>query len=57
MNTWPAITDALQAEWRPDNDRGHSPATVVHPNGSLMCVSDYELCGVLAREVVTQWFS
>ncbi len=52
MNTWPSVSDALQAEWRPDNDRGHSPATVVHPNGSLMCVSDYELCGVLAREVI-----
>ncbi len=52
MNTYPALTDALQAEWRKDSDRGHMPATVIAPNGSLICTTDYGLCVALAREVV-----
>ncbi len=52
MNTYPALTDALQAEWRKDNDRAHMPATLIAPNGSLICVTDYQLCVSMAREVV-----
>ncbi len=51
MNTYAAVLDSLWAEFRPDHNL-HFPATVVHPNGSHMCCTDYLLCGVLAREVV-----
>ncbi len=52
MNTYPALTDALQAEWRKDSDRGHMPATLIAANGSLICTVDYDLCTAMAREVV-----
>ncbi len=52
MKTYPALSDALAAEYRADHDRGHFPATVVAPNGSLICTTDYDLCGVIAREIV-----
>ncbi len=58
MNIYPALSDALAAEYRGDKqDRNHWPATVVASNGSLICTTDYELCGVLSREAVTRWYS
>ncbi len=58
MNVYPALTDALAAEYRGDKqDRNHWPATVVAPNGSLICTTDYSLCASLAREVIeAQWY-
>ncbi len=51
MNTFPALSDALPCEHRPDRNLPF-PATLVMPNGSLVCAEDYMLCGVLAREVL-----
>lgn len=53
MNPFPAVNDSLWAEFRPDQNI-HFPSTVVHPNGSLVCCTDYELCGALAREVIKE---
>ena len=52
MNPYPALTDALQAEWRADQERGHMPGTLIASNGSLVCVTDYELCTAMAKEIV-----
>lgn len=55
MNVSPAVTDALWGEYRDDHERGHFPSTIVCPNGSLVCATDYDLCGVLAKEVLNLW--
>ena len=52
MNPYPALCDALAAEFRSDGDKGHFPSTLFAPNGSLLCTTDYELSGILAREII-----
>ncbi len=53
MNVYPALADALASEYRGDKqERNHWPSTVVAPNGSLICTTDYALCGAMTREIV-----
>ncbi len=47
----PLSVDVLWSEYRPDRNIPY-PATLIAPNGSLCCAEDYQLCGVLAREII-----
>ena len=51
MKTWPALSDACFAEYRADQPQKF-PGSLKAENGSLIAVTDYELMGVMARELL-----
>jgi hypothetical protein len=51
VNPYPALHDVLWSEFRNDHRQSHA-STLIAPNGSLCCCTDYHLCGVMARHIV-----
>ncbi len=47
----PLSVDILWSEYRPDRNIPF-PSTLWAPNGTPCCTESYELCGVLAREIL-----
>ncbi len=50
MKTWPAVSDAIFAEYVSDTPR--KPGTLVAENGSLICTADYALQAAMAKHLV-----
>ncbi len=50
MKTWPAVSDAIFAEYTADTPR--KPGTLVAENGSLICTADYALQTAMAKHLM-----